>query len=292
MSTYNGEKFLKKQLQSILNQINVEVRLVIRDDGSNDRTLEYLGDLPQKIEVEYGEKNIGTIRSLRTLIQKRYHDEYLAFADQDDIWEIDHLSKSVTEMKNNVGFAPCMTFPLYRLIDDLDNEITVRPKRIFVNLENSLVENPAIGCGIVLNPGAAEILSSLPLSETVALDQQIYFLMSLLAKVVQGNTIGVNYRLHTNNLVGIRKNVIWILPSAKTLGTLRKFRDAQQGLYLLYKGVLPLADKKGFSKVDRHFNSVRGNWVQKIGYGLKPTFRREKLVDQLLIKAALILGIL
>ena len=144
----------------------------------------------------------------------------------------------------------------------------------------------------MLNPGAAEILSSLPLSETVALDQQIYFLMSLLAKVVQGNTIGVNYRLHTNNLVGIRKNVIWILPSAKTLGTLRKFRDAQQGLYLLYKGVLPLADKKGFSKVDRHFNSVRGNWVQKIGYGLKPTFRREKLVDQLLIKAALILGIL
>ena len=65
MSSYNGEKFIKKQIDSILNQQNVEVSLLIRDDGSKDGTIEILRDYENRglIKVIYG-KNIGSWRKI------------------------------------------------------------------------------------------------------------------------------------------------------------------------------------------------------------------------------------
>ena len=80
MSTYNGERYINQQIDSILNQESVDVHLFIRDDGSTDRTIEILKQYAalDNVSVIYG-KNIGVIRSYEKLIINapkgyRYYD--------------------------------------------------------------------------------------------------------------------------------------------------------------------------------------------------------------------------
>ena len=104
MSSYNGEEYIREQIDSILAQENVLVRLFVRDDGSSDGT--------RDIVTEYGRKhdnvvlwnkdesrNLGVTRSFLTLLKEvlEQHPEirYFAFSDQDDFWLPDKLSSAV-----------------------------------------------------------------------------------------------------------------------------------------------------------------------------------------------------
>ena len=61
LSSYNGERYIREQIDSILRQKDVSVKILIRDDGSTDRTVEILREYEEKwnnIQVIYG-KNIG-----------------------------------------------------------------------------------------------------------------------------------------------------------------------------------------------------------------------------------------
>lgn len=100
MSTYNGEKYLKEQIDSILSQVDVDVRLVIRDDGSTDNTVGVIKEYSQRnsnVEFTVG-KNIGYANSFLTLIQMAGDSDYYAFSDQDDIWKKNKLSTAVDKI--------------------------------------------------------------------------------------------------------------------------------------------------------------------------------------------------
>lgn len=98
MSTYNGEKYLCRQLDSILNQIDVDIHITIRDDGSNDGTInilkEYETKFPNKVKIFEG-KNIGYKRSFLLLLSMATNADYYAFSDQDDIWIPEKLSSAI-----------------------------------------------------------------------------------------------------------------------------------------------------------------------------------------------------
>ena len=98
MSTYNGGQFLREQIDSILAQKGVEVRLLVRDDGSKDDTCAILSEYAsahRDIVWRQGE-NIGFVRSFSALVAMALESEipadYYAFADQDDIWMPEKLS--------------------------------------------------------------------------------------------------------------------------------------------------------------------------------------------------------
>ena len=98
MSTYNGKRFLKEQIESILNQSGVEVTLVIRDDGSSDGTKEILKEYGRldNVKVLFGE-NEGPAMSFMSLVRgAEMETEYLAYADQDDIWLPEKLKEAVS----------------------------------------------------------------------------------------------------------------------------------------------------------------------------------------------------
>lgn len=106
LSTYNGEKYLESQIDSILNQQGVEIVLTVRDDGSTDRTLEilesYKAKWPTKIFVIEGE-NIGYRRSFLSLLAMADETvDYFAYADQDDVWELDKLKCAVMLLNGNL----------------------------------------------------------------------------------------------------------------------------------------------------------------------------------------------
>lgn len=83
MSTYNGEKYLKEQIDSILSQEGVDVRLYIRDDGSSDRTTDILASYQEhkNVKIEKG-NNLGFAKSFLTALDECDEADYYAFSDQ------------------------------------------------------------------------------------------------------------------------------------------------------------------------------------------------------------------
>lgn len=88
LSTYNGEKYLREQLDSLLVQQGVDLRIIARDDGSKDTTVEILKEYAGKdTRVSFFEgKNVGPAQSFFDLIMKSPDSDYYAFCDQDDVW--------------------------------------------------------------------------------------------------------------------------------------------------------------------------------------------------------------
>ena len=87
MSTYNGEKYVREQLDSILNQTYKNIEIVVRDDGSKDNTVKIIKEYQEKyknIKLVTG-KNLGFIKSFFELL-KITESDYYSYADQDDIW--------------------------------------------------------------------------------------------------------------------------------------------------------------------------------------------------------------
>ena len=101
LATYNGEKYLKEQLDSILNQTYTNFRLLISDDCSQDSTKEILKEYEEKdnrIKVFFQEKNLGYVKNFEFLLTKVEGSIY-ALSDQDDIWNKDKVEKSYNKLK-------------------------------------------------------------------------------------------------------------------------------------------------------------------------------------------------
>lgn len=102
MSTYNGDAYLKEQIDSILKQERVNVNLFIRDDGSSDKTRKILNEYSsyKNINIIYGE-NLGYERSFMMLASQseNIYDYYL-FSDQDDVWYKDKIINAINKIAN------------------------------------------------------------------------------------------------------------------------------------------------------------------------------------------------
>ena len=101
MSTYNGEKYLSIQIDSILAQEGVEVELYIRDDGSSDSTVEIINKYAEKdkrVKFVPGPP-LGVGRSFMTLLGMNINADYFSFADQDDYWYPNKLRVAVCRLQ-------------------------------------------------------------------------------------------------------------------------------------------------------------------------------------------------
>ena len=107
LSSYNGEKYIKEQIDSILTQKNITVKLFIRDDGSTDATRNILKEYEKysNCVVVFGD-NIGAANSFLWLIQNAHSSGYYAFSDQDDIWDRDKLSSAISIIKSTGSTIP------------------------------------------------------------------------------------------------------------------------------------------------------------------------------------------
>jgi rhamnosyltransferase len=208
LPTFNGEKFLKTLLESIKSQESVKVEIWARDDGSTDRTVEILEsyDGPIKI-IKDGLGNLGVVENIKKILESTDSSNFLAFADQDDVWDPNHLINGILILRESeLESKPMLYFPRYSLINSKNEMIGLVPSSKNLSTGNALIQNPVIGCGVILNEFATAILKEIELSDTTFIDWQLYFLFSLHSGVVQGEYLGVNYRLHGENLVGIPAN--------------------------------------------------------------------------------------
>lgn len=154
LSTYNGEKYLKKQIESILEQDNVNCNIVVRDDGSTDGTKEVLEECinlyPEKIKY-YLCENLGYKKSFLKLLEYAKEADYYAFSDQDDIWDKDKISCAIDKLKN-LNEKVKLYVSNVRIIDKKNNKISYSNLQSMPNSLESLFTRVRIaGCTYVFS---------------------------------------------------------------------------------------------------------------------------------------------
>ncbi|MBR6771135.1 MAG: glycosyltransferase family 2 protein [Lachnospiraceae bacterium] len=212
MAVYNGEKYLKEQLLSILHQKGVLVELLIRDDGSTDHTVSIIkGFMQEYSNIQLlEEKNVGSAQSFLTMAQQaeKYQQEYYAFADQDDIWYQDKLLTAVEVLKGREG--PSLYFCGLDLIDAEGKPMGKRliRKNFTVNKSCALVQNQATGCTMVFNKQALQLLNVHRPQAIQMHDFWMFILMSFLGSIFYDERTHMGYRQHGRNVVGAKVGLL------------------------------------------------------------------------------------
>jgi len=133
MCTYNGERFLREQLNSLIKQTYNNIELIIVDDGSSDKTIELIQEYIEndnRIKLYQNENNLGFVKNFEQAISLCSGD-YIALADQDDIWYLNKIEVFLTEIKNNI-----LIYSDADLIDKesiLTGKQLIRPKKNLVS---------------------------------------------------------------------------------------------------------------------------------------------------------------
>ena len=204
MSSYNGEKYIVQQIDSILRQNGVNVKLVIRDDGSSDNTIkiikEYIDRNSNVILIEG--KNIGAKNSFFELSKQVPSADFYAFADQDDVWKPDKLYYAVKSLEKLSGCG------LYTSsYDVVDKNLNVLKKNAAISSNYTMCESimyrAPLGCTIVMNKKLFEIYRmSTPLNFRMHDHWAILTAHAINAEIVIDKRVTMLYRQHENNVVG------------------------------------------------------------------------------------------
>jgi glycosyltransferase involved in cell wall biosynthesis len=203
MSTYNGERYVAEQIDSVLNQRDVNIKLCIRDDGSKDRTpaiIEEYARINPNLTISL-ESNVGVVSSFFALLkQVQPGSDYVAFADQDDYWLENKLCEAIKQLSAVPVDQPGMYYSRIQFTNDkltpFGNSIvpTVR------GFHNALVQNQATGCTIVLNKKAHELISSNLPAWALMHDWWCYLVVSAFGQVLYDEHARILYRKHGNNV--------------------------------------------------------------------------------------------
>lgn len=131
MCTYNGEKYIEQQIQSILNQTHTDFRLIIVDDISQDRTVSIIQELmllDSRIELYQNEKNLGYFNNFLHGLDFVTAD-YLFFSDQDDSWVKDKIEKQLADLMQEETSVLMSFSNSYLLYDDVNAQTSFETKR-------------------------------------------------------------------------------------------------------------------------------------------------------------------
>lgn len=213
MSTYNGEKYLAEQIDSILGQKGVLVQLIVRDDGSSDRTISILEQYEKegKLKLTKG-KNVGVGSSFMQMLYDAPAGLYYAFADQDDVWMENKLSEAVKILKEQE--KPCLYASDTLLVDENLNEIGLRfEKKVMpYDLLSTIFNTAFCGCTLVMNECLRKILvdSRYRPSERVfehrCHDTWTILAANIVGKIYYDPRSFIKYRQHANNTIGVVKD--------------------------------------------------------------------------------------
>ena len=295
LSTYNGARFLREQLDSILAQDCPALRVLIRDDGSKDATptilREYAAREP-RIRLICGE-NLGVVGSFFKLLSdpETAAAAYVAFSDQDDVWAPDKLSRAVGMLQARSGSTPVLYFSRLTIVDEqLNLRSYSRALRRGPALENALVENVATGCTIVLNAAARSLLvQTLPAGNVYIHDWWIYQVLCAAGEVIYDPESRILYRQHASNTIGVPTGWRHV---RRRVGERLSGRHARMFLTQARELEARCGDRLTPSRrrvLDR-FLAAHDAWWRRVAYAFAPDVWRQRRGDSLLMRFLLAIG--
>lgn len=207
MSTYNGEKYIKEQIETLLNQIGVEINILIRDDGSTDRTVEIIKGVQSKYITLIEGNNLGFAQSFWSLLKNDDQFDYYAFCDQDDIWFNDKIISAIKVLDGYEG--PALYTSDVITVDENGCIISNNGFGVsgILNYKEALLKSILPGCTFVFNRKLKKQLEKYE-GFMISHDWTTYIIASALGEVFFDNISHIYYRIHENNTIGI--NSYWL----------------------------------------------------------------------------------
>ena len=213
MSTYNGAKYLKDQIDSILQQDYSDFQLLIRDDGSTDGTPRVLSTYAdQNTIISYiTEQNAGVVISFFELIKKADDsNEWFAFSDQDDVWLSCKISKALELMSGYDSSVPLLYCSNKIVTDEQLNPVSQEIKEYVrqPSFGNALVQNICTGCTCLFNRELLKLLRKQMPQYVIMHDWWLYLTASCFGIVVYDCNSYILYRQHEHNVWGAKRTYL------------------------------------------------------------------------------------
>lgn len=242
MSTYNGEKYIREQIDSILAQKEVEIELLIRDDGSCDSTPSICKEYEENYSnvTFYQGENIGVGKSFLDLLRNAPEAEYYAFADQDDVWLNGKIKKAIITIQNTVngdlnqkvqGKQPVVLEKFEKKegketgeaevpilygsnLIEVDKDLNVKGLRFKsppkCDLLTSISRNVIYGCTMVMNKVLRDICIEIGNPSDRVLERKnhdawVLYVAYITGIFVYDNESFIYYREHERQVVGVRE---------------------------------------------------------------------------------------
>lgn len=223
MATYNGEKYISQQIDSILNQTVCDWKLFVQDDCSTDNTVsiieDYMKQFPNKIFLHINDKPSGSSsNNFFSLIKKQVdgdeNDEYLMLCDQDDVWEKDKIECLIALIKKEENIAG-KNFPLlaHSNVCVVDRNLSKLPIEMpnkapsecgIYSKKQILLDNVVTGCTALFNKALLKKITQIP-DKCVMHDYWLAFVAIFFGKILFCEKPTVLYRQHSNNVMGTKK---------------------------------------------------------------------------------------
>ena len=220
LCTFNGSKYLEKQLQSIVDQSLMPDEIVIGDDCSTDDTLDIINRFVNQYntiswKITQNDQRLGFCKNFLKTISF-CHGDYIFLSDQDDIWHKDKILLMIDSMKRNQNID--VMFSSYECIDGENNRIDFKYRltnSIIFNLKSRLFKivkydyksffksmNIA-GMSVCIKKEFVDNFLALSIDGISYHDTFLCFFASLVDSLYYYNDVLVKYRMHENNKIGL-----------------------------------------------------------------------------------------
>jgi glycosyltransferase involved in cell wall biosynthesis len=296
LCTFNGERFLAEQLDSLERQTFRAWKVIASDDGSSDRTRSILQAFkkshePGKVEIVDGPRRGAAANFLFLACRQDLASDYYAFCDQDDIWEADKLARAIGILEQVGTGVPAVYGSRTRLIDETGHEIGFSP--LFSRtptFPSALVHSIAGGNTMVFNQRARETLMFAGADVTVpSHDWWLYQVTSGCGGIVHYDPYpSVRYRQHAENVIGSNMGLAARLRRLRMLGQgrFRYWSDLNVAALARVRPRMTTENRKIF---DLFRNARQQPLPQRAAMFAQAGVYRQTLYDNLGLAAAVVL---
>ena len=221
MAVYNGQEYIREQLESLKDQTYTEWRLVIRDDRSSDKTAErvkkFSDEVEQEVIFKVNEKPSGSAKNnFALLINDAKESDYVMFCDQDDIWKKDKIEITFNKMKQaEERYGRDFPLLVHGDVEVIYENGNINADSMFemshINADSKLpqilIQNHVTGCTMMCNKKLIAGISEYASSEYIIMHDYLAALYaSVFGKIEVIKKPLLSYRQHSGNSVGAKNN--------------------------------------------------------------------------------------
>lgn len=252
LAAYNGERFLREQLDSLLAQTWGAWHLTVSDDGSSDGTPAildgYAAQYPDRIRRVRHEGRFGNARDHFFWLMKECRASYMMFCDQDDVWHPDKVEKTMRALlaaEAEAGTdAPVLVFtdltPVDEKLRPIASSLMKMQKQYtdVIDYRALLMQNIVTGCATGINRALAQLAGQCKdTSQVIMHDWWLGVVAARFGKAVYLDESAMLYRQHGGNSVGAKKvsgfrHIVARLMHLKTLRHMQFKKKYQAQLFM------------------------------------------------------------
>lgn len=302
MATFNGERYIIEQLDSIERQTRKPKRIIVFDDCSADNTVELINDWKSRhditIELTVSAKRQGHLKTFAAAFLLCKAD-YIMPSDQDDLWEPDKAEKllsTLTTIEDERGRdLPILVHSALMLIDDngiaqgvLFGKATgIYPEQ--TEWRKLSIQNVVTGCALVINRACLERALPIP-DSAVAHDWWLALVAKRFGHIYYMTDATVNYRQHDNNAIGVtslnrrlRRGIVFTaLAGNHPIGLIRPTLTQLQTFATRYKNELSASEKKHIEAL------LDSSPIKRLGSALRLRLARHSMIETVAFYACLV----